>query len=236
VTSDDCAPPASRCEKGRCVVGCAANPDGCPAGTSCDPATGECAADVPADDLAQGAGKDLTTGGDLAAPPVDMAQGAPCAISVNEIQTAGAAGSTDEFIELYSGCAAGAPLGGYSLVYEAAAGTTQVPLVAFGAVSIGAAKPYFVAGHKNYAGTADVRYSMTSMAETGGAIGLLDGNGKVVDSAGWGTATNKLVETSAAAAPAVAGSIERLPDGHDSDDNALDFKRTANPTPGGPNQ
>ena len=51
-----------------------------------------------------------------------------------------------------------------------------------------------------------------------------------IDSVGWGTATNALVEGAAAAAPpataAPGSSIVRLPDGHDTNANASDFTVT----------
>jgi len=67
----------------------------------------------------------------------------------------------------------------------------------------------------------------------------LSAGGKLVDSVGYGTATNVFVETHTAAAPATTappGSSDiRLPDGHDTDDNSADFTATAAPTPGAPN-
>jgi hypothetical protein len=72
-----------------------------------------------------------------------------------------------------------------------------------------------------------------------GGIGLRDASGRLVDSVGYGTATNAFVEAHAAPAPpttAVPGSSDiRLPDGADTDDNGVDFTVTATPTPGGPN-
>ena len=52
-------------------------------------------------------------------------------------------------------------------------------------------------------------------------------SGALVDGVGWGTATNALVEGTAAAAPpataAPGSSLVRLPDGHDTNANAADF-------------
>jgi hypothetical protein len=91
-----------------------------------------------------------------------------------------------------------------------------------------------------YAGAkpADQAFS-AGLAGTAGGIGLRDAAAKLVDSTGYGTATNAFVETHAATAPpstAPPGSSDiRLPDGHDTDDNSADLAVTAAPTPGGPN-
>jgi hypothetical protein len=57
----------------------------------------------------------------------------------------------------------------------------------------------------------------------------------VVDAVGWGTATNALVEGTPAAAPpstaAPGSSIQRLPDGHDTNVNSADFAVTATASP-----
>ena len=57
----------------------------------------------------------------------------------------------------------------------------------------------------------------------------------LVDGAGWGTATNALVEGAAAAAPpataAPGSSLVRLPDGHDTNSNSADFTVPGAATP-----
>jgi hypothetical protein len=77
------------------------------------------------------------------------------------------------------------------------------------------------------------------MAATAGGIGLRDPTGKLVDSVGYGTATNAFVETRPAPAPPASAppgsSAIRLPDGTDTNDNGADFTVTAAPTPGAPN-
>ena len=63
--------------------------------------------------------------------------------------------------------------------------------------------------------------------------------GNLVDSVGWGTATNAFVEGTVAAAPATTEapgtSIGRIPDGDDTNDNAADFVLDDSPTPKGSN-
>jgi len=78
----------------------------------------------------------------------------------------------------------------------------------------------------------------TSLASAGGAVGLRDPSGALLDSVAWGTATNALVEGAAAVAPTITAapgkSAGRHPDGHDTNDNAADFSE-GDPTPRAPN-
>src|SRR2546430_15035619 len=77
------------------------------------------------------------------------------------------------------------------------------------------------------------------LAATECGVGLRDAGGKLVDSLGYGTATNAFVEARPATAPPSTpppGSSDiRLPDGRDTNDNGGDFAVTAAPTPGAPN-
>ena len=64
------------------------------------------------------------------------------------------------------------------------------------------------------------------LGSPGGASNL------IVDSVGYGTATNIYVEGTVIAAPASASSIRRRPNGTDTNDNSVDFTVTTTPTPG----
>ncbi len=158
-----------------------------------------------------------------------------CTVKINELQTGGAT-ALDEFVELYNTCPDQAfDLTGYALVYRSAAGTTDLVRVSFAGGGFTAGKPYFVCANTGYSGQADVRYS-DGLAEAGGGLAIRDPDGKVVDAVGWGTATNAFVEGSPATAPSAGQSIARIPDGHDTNDNATDFTIIGSPTtPGGPN-
>ena len=173
-------------------------------------------------------------GADLSSPPPPppTPPTGTCAPTVNEVQTAGLGGAQDEFVELYNGCPGALDLTGYRLVYRSAAGSTDIGMVTFSGVSIPSGG-HLVCGQTNFSGKADVRYT-TSMAETGGAVALHDGAGAVVDSVGWGSATNAYVEAQPAPAPPTAKSIARHPDGHGSHDNQADFTVGA-ATPGAAN-
>jgi hypothetical protein len=162
------------------------------------------------------------------------------AIRVNEFSTGTTGSATDEFVELFNSGASSADIGGYKLVYRSGAGTSDVALATIPAGTMLAPGAFYLFGGSGYAGAkpADQAFS-AGLAGTGGGIGLRDATAKLVDSAGYGTATNAFVETHAATAPpstAPPGSSDiRLPDGHDTDDNGADFTVTAAPTPGAPN-
>jgi hypothetical protein len=141
--------------------------------------------------------------------------------------------TSDEFVELVNAGTASADLTGYRLVYRSASGTTDVPVATLaGPISPGS---FFLLGGAAYTGSnADQRFT-TSLAQGGGGLALYDPTGAIVDSVGWGLATNAFVEGSPAPAPpTVQGSESRLPDGDDTNNNAVDFTFTVS-TPGASN-
>ena len=161
-------------------------------------------------------------------------------VRVNEFSTGTSASATDVFVELVNVGSSPADLSGYKLVYRSGAGTSDVSLATIPDGTTLAPGAFYLFGGSGYAGAkkADQSFS-TALAATAGGIGLRDAGGKVVDSVGYGTATNAFVETNAASAPpatAAPGSSDiRLPDGADTEDNGADFAVTAAPTPGAPN-
>jgi hypothetical protein len=161
-------------------------------------------------------------------------------VRVNEFSTGTTASATDEFVELFNAGASSADIGGHKLVYRSGAGTSDVALATIPAGTMLAPGAFYLFGGSGYAGAkpADQAFS-AGLAGTAGGVGLRDATAKLVDSAGYGTATNAFVETHTATAPpstAAPGSSDiRLPDGHDTDDNSADFTVTAAPTPGTPN-
>jgi hypothetical protein len=158
---------------------------------------------------------------------------------VNEVSTGTTGSASDEFVELLNGGTVSVDLSGFKLVYRSAAGSSDVTLATVpDGVSL-AAGGYYLFGGAGYAGSAAPDESFSSgLAATGGGVGLRDAGGTLVDSVGWGTATNAFVEGSPVAAPPSSDppgtSAARSPDGHDSDDNASDFTLVA-ATPGGAN-
>jgi lamin tail-like protein/collagen triple helix repeat protein len=161
-------------------------------------------------------------------------------VRVNEFSTGTTASATDEFVELFNAGASPAALGGYKLVYRSGAGTSDVGLGTIPDGTILAPGAFYVFGGSGYAGTKAANQTFSAgLAGTAGGLGIRDGSGKLVDSVGYGTATNAFIETHSATAPpstAPPGSSDiRLPDGRDTDDNGADFRITAAPTPGAPN-
>jgi hypothetical protein len=193
--------------------------------------------------VAVDAGDDLATAGpaDLlrigpdggVIPPVSCAAGKH--VVVNEVKVAGVSGGTtvagDEFIELYNPCGNTIDLAGSSLVYRSATGVNDVVIINL--TKMIAAGGYYLVAGPNFSngGTPDQSYGGGRLAAAGGGVGLRDGAQLLVDSVGYGTATNAFVESSAAAAPPNGQSIARTPNGADSDHNATDFAVATTPTP-----
>jgi Lamin Tail Domain/Collagen triple helix repeat (20 copies) len=166
--------------------------------------------------------------------------GGTATLRINELMTGTTGAAANEFVELVNAGSASADIGGFRLVYRSAAGTNDVSLATIPTGTTLATGAFYLLGGSAYAGARapDQSFS-TSLAATGGGVALRDPGGAILDSIGYGDATNAFIEGHAASAPpatAVPGSsADRLPDGHDTDDNAADFTISAAPTPGGPN-
>lgn len=196
---------------------------------------------IPADLAARA---DLTLVSDLASPP-DLTVVPACHLVINEVQTGTTQTGTDEFVELFNPCAAAIAVDSYKLVYRAAANTNpasgadSATLVAALGGSI-AAGGYRVYGGSGFSGAADG--TLASGIAASGAVGLRDAAGALVDSVAYGSvvAGNAFIETAAAPLPptvaAPGGSIERLPNGADRDDNSRDFSTASASTPGAANR
>ena len=168
----------------------------------------------------------------VAAPP-------PAQVRINEFSTGVEGALTDEFVEIHNAGSSAVDLSGYKLVYRSAAGTSDVSLGALPDGTTLAPGAFMLFGGSGYAGAhpADRSFS-TSLASSGGGLGLRDPSGILVDSVAWGTATNALVEGAVTPAPAITPapgkSDARHPDGHDTNDNSADFTE-GDPTPGSGN-
>lgn len=157
-------------------------------------------------------------------------------VRINEVMTGVTGAAADEFVEIVNVGTAAADLSGWKLVYRSAAGTSDVVLATppTGA-SLAPGATYLFGGAAYMSGPPPDQTFSAAIAATGGGLGIRDGGGVLVDSLGWGTATNAFVEgTPAAAPPTVAGpgaSAARMPDGDDTNDNAADFTIDDSPTP-----
>ncbi len=157
-------------------------------------------------------------------------------VRINEVETGTTSSAADEFVEMVNAGTAAVDISGWRVVYRSAAGTADTTVATIPAGTTLAAGAFYLLGGSGYAGAAAADQSFsTGLAGTGGATGIRDGSGTLVDSVGWGTATNALVEGSAAAAPpstaAPGSSIDRIPDGRDTNQNAADFTISATATP-----
>lgn len=166
--------------------------------------------------------------------------GGSTGLAVNEVMTGITGAASNEFVELYNGGSSSVDLSGYKLVYRSSAGTSDVTLGTIPSGTTLAAGGFYLFGGSAYAGSATPDQSFsTSLAATGGGVALRDAGGAIVDSMGYGDAVNAFVEAHPASAPPAAAapgnSAVRLPDGHDTNDNAADFSVSASPTPKGAN-
>jgi len=184
-------------------------------------------------DLAAPAGDDLGSGDDLSgdggAPPITCGGKH---VVINEVQTGSAASPNDEFIELYNQCAIPIDLTNSSLVYRSAAGTSDLLILKL-TKTIDANGYLLVAGPAFAAdggSVPDQTYGAGHFLATGGGVGLRDVVQALIDSVGYGNATNMFVEGTAAAAPSNGQTLARKPNGVDTNQNGLDFA-TATPSP-----
>lgn len=165
-------------------------------------------------------------------PPPD-----PAIVRINEFSVGVEGALGDEFVELVNVGATTADLSGWRLAYRSGAGTSDVSLGTLPDGTTLAPGAFLLFGGSAYSGEhpADRTFS-AGLASAAGGVGIRSADGTLVDSVGWGTATNAFVETAAAAAPPIAAapgtSGARNPDGHDANDNSADFTVDDSPSPG----
>jgi len=158
-------------------------------------------------------------------------------LRVNEVMTGSTGAAANEFVELVNASTDAVDAGGYRVVYRAAAGTSDTLLGAIPAGTIIPAGGHYLLGGSAYAGPVGADQSFgIGLAAAAGGVGVRDPDGVLLDSVGYGaTAANGFVEGHPAPAPpttaAPGSSIGRMPDGADSNDNAVDFAVSSTPTP-----
>ena len=151
---------------------------------------------------------------------------------ISGFQVAGGT-ANDEFIELHNTSANNVDLNGYRVVYRSAAGSGDVAFVEWTTSTIIAPGAYYLIASTAYDGgvTPNLTYNPTtcscSMSATGGGLAVRNGalnTGIVIDSVGYGSATNAFIETAVTAAPAANSAQARLNVAcQDTDNNAGDF-------------
>jgi serine protease len=157
-------------------------------------------------------------------PPATAAGNAPV---INELQTQGPGGATDEFIELYNGTTGPVAIGGWRVRRSSSTGVTITTLATIPTGRQLAPNGSYLLAASGYPGASDQTYSSTVAAN--GGIALVRPDGTVVDAVGLSTSSAFVERRPAAVAPP-GQSLQRLPDGADTDDNLADFA-AAPPTP-----
>jgi len=162
-------------------------------------------------------------------------------IRVNELMTGSTGAASNEFVELVNAGTTAVDIGGYKVAYRSAAGTSDTTLATIpDGTTIPAGSFYLLAGSGYLGSHAPDQTFSASLAATGGGLAVRDAAGTILDSVGYGEATNAFVEghpaTAPPATPALGSSADRIPDGHDTNDNAADFRVSATPSPGTSNQ
>jgi hypothetical protein len=171
---------------------------------------------------------------------VPSGAGPGAAIRVNEFMTGSAGVASNEFVELFNAGSSAADVAGFKVAYRSAAGTSDITLATIPAGTTIPAGGFYLLGGSGYLGlrAADQSFS-AALASTGGGLAVRDSTGAILDSVGYGDSTNAFVEAHAATAPpataAPGNSSDRLPDGHDTNDNAADFSVSSTPSPGAAN-
>jgi predicted extracellular nuclease len=168
-------------------------------------------------------------------------QGVSTTLVISQFQVAGSGSSADEFVELHNVSNSNVDLNGMRVVYRSAAGTTDVAIANWTTSTIIPSGGYYLIAHSTgYTGsaTADITYNTGAtgaFAAAGGGLALRNGAlniGTVIDSVGYGTATNAFVEGTVTTAPAAGASKARNTSGcQDTDNNSNDFAVVNSPTP-----
>ncbi len=153
-------------------------------------------------------------------------------IVISQFQ-AGGGTANDEFIELHNNSATNFDLNGYRLVYRSASGTNDINFAAWTTSTVIPAGGYFLIASTAYDGgvapntTYDPATCSCSMGAAGGGLAIRQGaanTGTIIDSVGWGTATNAFIESAVTTAPANNDAKLRAQNGcQDTDHNANDF-------------
>lgn len=163
-------------------------------------------------------------------------------IVISQVQTGGG-GAGDEFIEIFNRGADPIDLNGYRLVYRSANGSSDVlnPLASWNTSTVIPPGGYYLIASTGYDGPAtpdrtyDPAVLQVSMSGNGGGLAVRQGEnntGTIIDSVGWGTATNIFVEGTVTSAPALNNSQSRLQNGcQDTDNNSNDFGSTVPAAP-----
>lgn len=158
---------------------------------------------------------------------------------ISEVQTGATGDNNLEFVELYNATATPLDLVGFRLVYRLANSQENMPVYAWMESALVPSHGHYLLvriGQEDAVGViADAVFNQP-LNTSGGGLALVDPQGGMMDSVGWGNAPELFVEGGAAPVPENDTSIERLPGGDkgnsgDTDDNGADFAVNAEPDP-----
>lgn len=141
--------------------------------------------------------------------PVTARAAVSTSIVISQLQVAGGT-AADEFVELHNVGSSSVDINGYRLVYRSASGTSDVTLTNWTTSTIIPSGGYYlIAAAPGYDGGVTVAADKTfadggsgRLAGTSGGLALRNGaadTGAIIDSVGYGSATNAFVETTATA-------------------------------------
>ena len=217
------------------VLGCAQGQDGIDLGsgsvTDPDGGSGPDGSRIPPGD---GGGRADGSDPPDGSKPDDCPKPSGCTekLVINELQVNGP--SNAEFVELYNPNDCQVSLSGWKLLYRSSGDNPGgAPLYTFKSGDSIAAGDFFVLGNDNFQGPKQGPLG-TSMGNSGGQLGLVDGANKVVDAVGYSSGTSGLYTEGSPAPNPETGSIARKC-GVDTDDNSADFKAYPQHSAGAPN-
>jgi hypothetical protein len=174
---------------------------------------------------------------------------------VNELKADGTSPS-DEFVEIFNLSSCTTTLTGWTLYYSSAAGSAPFLIWTGSDADTIDANGYFLLCGDGFTPANGIHFARWQnlmsppngiLSKNGGGVGLFNPGMQLVDGVAYATLTTtthpfiepKTLPDGGAAMPAPnppsGQSISRLPNGADSDVNAVDFKATANTTPGAAN-
>lgn len=154
---------------------------------------------------------------------------------ISQFQPGTSANPNDEFVEIKNNGSSPIDLNGYRVVYRSSSGVADVmnPFAVWTTSTILQPGQFYLIATTSYTGSAapNSTYNPTScacsMSATSGGLGIRLGandTGTLIDSVGWGSATNIFIEGSTTTAPGSGNSKERLQNGcQDTGNNANDF-------------
>ncbi|MCA1625403.1 MAG: DNA/RNA non-specific endonuclease [Acidobacteria bacterium] len=174
--------------------------------------------------------------------PVTAQAAVSTSIVISQFQVAGGT-AADEFVELHNVGNNQVDIKDYRLVYRSATGVSDVAVTNWTSSTIIPAGGYYlIAATPGYDGGVTVAADKTfadggtgKLAAAGGGFALYNGatnSATIIDSVGYGTATNAFIETTRTTAPAANTSMARKSAGcADTDNNSNDFESVNPSTP-----